>query len=162
MNARETTGRSARRAAAVGCLLLAAGAAAPLAAQGDFRLPGLNGGALTTGDLRQGTTIVVVWASWSPRGHDVTDRVSRIARTWSGSARVVTVNFQEDAATVQKFLAGRSLGAPVYLDTEGTFSKKYSVTALPGLIVFKDGQPAYRGRLPEDPDSLIRQVVGSR
>jgi hypothetical protein len=34
------------------------------------------------------------------------------------------------------------------------------VTNLPGLLVFKDGEAAYRGKLPDDPDQVISQILG--
>ena len=128
--------------------------AAPVAAQG-IRLSGLRGEHLTEGDMAQGMTIVIIWASWSPRSRDIVDRVNPIAQRWGGKARVLTVNFQEDRQAVDSFLAGKSLNAPVFLDADGLFSKKYAVATLPGLLILKDGQVAFRGKLPDDPDRVI-------
>lgn len=145
-------------AAALG-LLLCAALALPAPAQ-DVRLPGLRGGQLTEGDLAQGATVVVVWASWSPRGKDVVARVNAIQGRWGNRARVVTVNFQEDRGTVDGFLAGKNLAVPVFLDTDGTFSKKHAVTTLPGLLVIRDGNVAYRGKLPDDPNQILAETLG--
>jgi thiol-disulfide isomerase/thioredoxin len=153
--------RTPRRCAAVClavCLALAA-FAAPAAAQGGVRLDGLAGGQLTDGDLASGATIVVVWASWSPRSRDIVGRVNPIAQRWGGRARVVTVNFQEDRGAIQGFLSGKGLSAPVFLDPDGAFSKKYAVATLPGLLVVKDGNVAYRGKLPDDPDKVIAELL---
>jgi len=133
--------------------------AAPLAAQ-EIRLQGLGGERLVESDLARGTTIVVVWASWSPRSRDIAARVSPLAQRWGGQARVVTVNFQEDRAAVEGFLAGKNLGATVFLDPEGAFSKKYAMATLPGLLIIKDGQVVYRGKLPDDPDRVIGEFLG--
>lgn len=142
-------------------LLLAAAllAAVPAAAQG-LRLPGLSGGSLAEGELSRGSTIIVVWASWSPRGRDIVPRVNAIASRWGGKARVITVNFQEDRETVESFLAGKGLAVPVYLDTDGAFSRKNAVTNLPGLLVIKDGETAYRAQLPDDPDAVLAEILG--
>lgn len=163
MNRPQTLSPNPRRlrrwtAAALG-LLLAAALAFPAPAQ-DVRLPGLRGGQLTEGDLAQGATVVVVWASWSPRGKDIVARVNAIQGRWGGRARVVTVNFQEDRGTVDGFLAGKNLSVPVYLDTDGTFSKKHAVTTLPGLLVIRDGNVAYRGKLPDNPDQILTETLG--
>ena len=131
----------------------------PTAAQ-DLRLPGLTGGSLSEAELNRGTTVIVVWASWSPRGRDVVPRVNALSRTWGNRARVITVNFQEDRETVEGFLAGKGLAVPVYLDADGAFSKKNAVTNLPGLLVIKDGETAFRGKLPDDPDSVLREILG--
>lgn len=136
---------------------IALSGATPAAAQ-NLTLSGLQGDQLRESDLAQGATVVVVWASWSPRGRDIDARVAAIANRWSSRARVVAVNFQEDEATVRQYLNGKRFGAPVYLDLDGAFAKKYAVTNLPGLVVFKDGSAAYRNRLPEDPDSVLGSI----
>lgn len=135
--------------------------APPVSGQGrGFTLEGLAGGQIQQKDLDQGAVIVVVWASWSPRGRDIVPRVDSIADRWGSQARVIMVNFQEDTATVESFLKGKRPKAQVYLDRDGAFSKKYSVTHLPGLLIFKDGVTAFSGKLPPDPDSLIGQTLG--
>ncbi|MFP5287091.1 MAG: TlpA family protein disulfide reductase, partial [Thermoanaerobaculia bacterium] len=118
-----------------------------------------GGESLSDADLARGATIVVVWASWSPRSRDIAGRVAPLVSRWSGRARVVTVNFQEDRQAVSGFLAGKALGAPVCLDPDGAFSKKYNVATLPGLLVVKDGQVAYRGKLPDDPDRVLADLL---
>jgi len=125
-----------------------------------FSLEGLSGGQVQQKDLNQGAVIVVVWASWSPRGRDIVPRTDKIVDRWGGQARVIMVNFQEDRAAVESFLRGGKPKAPIYLDRDGAFSKKYSVTHLPGLLIFKDGVTAFSGKLPPDPDSLISQTLG--
>ncbi len=141
----------------LGVFLLLAGAS--LEAQGGWRLSGIGGESLSDADLGQGTTVVVVWASWSPKSRDIVDRVNQIAERWSGKARVVTVSFQEERAAVAGFVAGKGLRTPVFLDPDGAFSRKFSIATLPGLLVIKDGQVAFRGKLPEDPDAVIAQQV---
>jgi thiol-disulfide isomerase/thioredoxin len=150
-----------RRATALTFAVLVA-LAMPIAAQPgqNIRLQGLGGEQLGEADLARGTTIVVVWASWSPRSRDIVARVNPIAARWGGQARVVTVNFQEERAAVETFLAGKGLGTTVFLDPDGAFSKKYSIATLPGLLIFKDGQVAFRGKLPDDPDRVIGEVMG--
>jgi len=118
----------------------------------------VGGGRLTDADLGHGTAIVVVWASWSPRSRGIGERVGALASRWGGRARVVTVNFQEDGAVVERFV-GKGLGAPVCLDPEGNFSRNYEIATLPGLVVLKDGQVVYSGKLPDDPDSVIAPAV---
>ena len=145
--------------AAVLCVAMLAALASPLAAQ-NIRLQGLGGEQLAEADLVSGTTIVVLWASWSPRSRDIAARVHPLASRWGGRARVVTVNFQEDRAAVEKFLAGKDFGATVFLDPDGSFSKKYGLATLPGLLIIKDGQVVYRGKLPEDPDRVIGEFLG--
>jgi thiol-disulfide isomerase/thioredoxin len=139
--------------------LLVYTAAASVQAQ-EVRLQGLQGERLGDSDLAQGTTIVVFWTSWSPHSRDIVARVNPLAQRWGGRARVVTVNFQEDRQTVEGFLSGKGLGSPVFLDTDGAFSRKYAVATLPGLLIIRDGQVVYKGRLPDDPDRVIADFLG--
>jgi len=128
-------------------------------ATGDVRLPGLRGGQLTSADLAQGNVVVVVWASWSPRCRDIVARANAIDAKWKDKARVVTVNFQEDAAKVEDFLRGQSLRTPVFLDSDGAYSKAMAVTSLPGLVIYHGGEVAYQGKLPADSDTLIERSL---
>jgi len=139
-------------------LALLAGLARFASAQ-EVSLECLGGARLNEADLARGTTIVVVWASWSPRSRDIVERVNPLASRWNGRARVVTVDFQEDRQTIDGFLRGKNLSAPVCFDPDGAFSRKYNVATLPGLLVVKDGQVAYPGNLPEDADRVIADLL---
>ena len=142
-------------------LLIHAVAAVPLGAQGrQFQLEGLNGGSLSAADLGRGVIIAVVFAGWSPRGKNVVNQTNQIHDRWGSQAKVIMVDFQEERADVEAFLAGQNPKAPVYLDKDGSFSKRYSVTHLPGLLILKDGNAAFSGRLTRDSDSVISQTLG--
>src|SRR3978361_1004549 len=98
-------------------LVLFAGLARTSGAQ-EISLSCLGGEHLSEGDMSRGVNIVVVWASWSPLSRDLVQRVNPIVSRWKGTARVMTVNFQEDRQAVDGFLAGKSFGAPVCLDPD--------------------------------------------
>ncbi len=72
----------------------------------------------------------------------------------------MTVNFQEKRPDIERVLAGKKLASPIYLDSDGAFSKKNAVTTLPGLLIYKGGRLAHRGRLPDDADALIGRILG--
>jgi thiol-disulfide isomerase/thioredoxin len=139
-------------------LVLLAGSARFSGAQ-EVSLSCLGGEHLSESDMSRGVNIVVVWASWSPRSRDIVQRVNPIASRWKGSARVATVNFQEERKVVEGFLAGKSLGAPVCLDPDGLFSHRYNVANLPGLLVVKDGKILFQGKLPDDPERVIAELL---
>src|SRR5262249_2048569 len=130
--------------------LVAGGVGARLSAQADWRLVGLDGGALTPADVAHGAHVLVVWAGWSPRCKDVVERSNAIVGTYGGRAKVSLVDFQEEAADVKSFLGGKGARAAVYLDSDGSFSKQHHVASLPGLVVYKDGAVAFAGRLGDD------------
>jgi thiol-disulfide isomerase/thioredoxin len=135
-------------------------AALPLDAQsGVLRLRGLQGETLTDADLARGTTIVVVWASWSPRCRNLAQRMPAVQAAAAGKGRVVTVNFEEQPDAARAFLANGDLGAPVYLDSDGAFARRYAISTLPGLLVLKDGEVAFRGKLPESPAGVIADAL---
>lgn len=118
--------------------------------ESELTLHGLDGSKLHESELLKRTTLVVVWASWSPHCRNISEQVAALSREWGGKARIVTLDFEEEPRTVRAFLAKKPIHAPVFLDADGAFSKKYGVTGLPGLVVFKDGRAVYRGRYPDD------------
>lgn len=139
-------------------------AQSPPAAADRTTLTGLDGGQLTETELDEGVTILVVWATWSPRCRDVASRIEALAKTWEATARVASVVFQEEPQAIRRFLEVRALDgvettAPVFIDTSGAFSKKHAVTTLPFLLVFDAGAAAYRGKLPADPDPVIERAL---
>jgi thiol-disulfide isomerase/thioredoxin len=153
---------SRRMAKAILIAALAIPILVPLASWAEdvnLNLSCLDGTRLVDADLGRGTTVVVVWASWSPRSRDIAERVAALASRWGRRARIATVDFQEDRQAVEHFLAGKSLGAPVCLDPDGAFSRKYNVATLPGLVVIKDGQVAHRGKLSDDADQVLAGLL---
>jgi thiol-disulfide isomerase/thioredoxin len=133
----------------------------PLVAQGkQFQLQGLKGGSVGASDLGKGVYIAIVFASWSPRGRDVVQRANQINEKWGDQAKVIMVDFQEDKGEVEAFLSGQSPTVPVYLDRDGSFSKRYSVTHLPGLLILQDGKAVFSGRLTRDSNAVISQTLG--
>jgi thiol-disulfide isomerase/thioredoxin len=145
---------------AVLALALLAPAAPARAQGGGSALPGLEGGSLTEAELLEGgTTIVIFWASWSPRCRDIFERSDAIAADWKGRARVVTVNFQEELPEIRAFLRGQTVKVPVYRDPDGRFAKKHSVTTLPSMLIYREGRIVFEGGLPSDTHRVIADAV---
>ncbi len=122
-------------------------------------LPGLDRAPLTEADLEHGTTLLVVWATWSPRCRGVAARIDRLAEVWGGAARVASVVFQEDAESIRETVGRSGLDAAVYLDLSGDFSRRHAVTTLPMLLIFRDGELAFRGKLAASPDAVIERIL---
>jgi thiol-disulfide isomerase/thioredoxin len=139
------------------CGLLGGGAS--LGAQEAWSLPGLEGGALRSSDVASGATVMILFAGWSPHCRDIVARTNAIQQRWGGRARVVLVDFQEEPGEVSGFLAGKGARAPVYLDADGTFAKQHRVTTLPGLVVYRDGEVVFQGKLPDDPQAELARVL---
>jgi thiol-disulfide isomerase/thioredoxin len=139
---------------------LAGGSPAPTGAQQQaLRLPGLSGGELTEADLGRGSSVLVLYAGWSPRCRDVVDRANALHQEWGNSARVAMINFQESPEEVRAFLRDKSPRSPVYLDRDGAFAKKHSVTQLPFVLVFRDGEVKARGRLDDGAGGLVGNAL---
>jgi thiol-disulfide isomerase/thioredoxin len=130
-----------------------------VAAADTLRLRGLSGGELSESELAQRDTVIVIWASWSPRCRDIAARVNRLEKQWGERARIMTVNFQEEEGDVRAFLNATPLDVAVYLDERGEFAKKHSITYLPGLLVYRQGTLRYKGRYPEDIDSVLSETL---
>ncbi len=142
--------------------LLVAGSALlgrPALAQQGGSLPGYGGGQLSATDLAQGTHIIVVWASWSPRCRDIAPRVNDLAQKLSALGKVETVNFQEETAAIADFVRQNPINAPIFLDRDGEFSKGHAVTTLPGLIVIRQGEVLFQGRLAAEAEPQIRDLL---
>ena len=144
---------------AVGVALVLALTGAWVSLGESLTLPGLRGGELTEAELSSGKLVVVLWASWSPRGRDVASRVNELAASLEGKARVVAVNFQEDRATAEGFVAEHPFRVPVYLDQEGSLARRYRLTQLPGLLVLSDGESKFAGALPADPARTVLDAL---
>lgn len=151
--------RRALAAVAASSLLVLAFPPRGAAAPAQFTLQGLGGDVLESRSLAHGVTIVVIWASWSPRCRDLGERVNPLVERWAAKARVVTVNFQEDREAAASFARQQALEVPVYLDADGEFAKGYGVTNLPGLLVLKDGQPVYSGRFTQESDQVLAESI---
>jgi hypothetical protein len=135
-------------------LLLVVGLSAGAGAQPSWELRGLQGGSLSSADVASGTTVMVVFAGWSPKCGDVVERTNALVQQMGGRARVVMVDFQEEPADVAAFLEGKGALARVYLDRDGAFSKQHRVMTLPGMVVYRDGAVVHQGKL-ENPDAVL-------
>lgn len=131
----------------------------PPASAQHLPLSGMEGEVLTQEALEHGTTLLVVWASWSPRCRDVVPRINRLAARWSERANVGSVVFQQEPERIVEWLEPEPLDVPVYLDRSGKFSKHYEVTTLPMLLIFKQGEVAFRGSLSGNPDPVIQRIL---
>lgn len=115
-------------------------------------------GSAVEADAAYDNALFVVFSTWSPKCAGIVPKVNQIQADWGERARVFLVNFQEDAATVEGFLAGRSLDVEVLLDPDASFSKNHKITYLPSLLAVKDGSPAFRGKLPTDINPVLDPI----
>lgn len=149
--------RICRRASSV-LIFLAAMSSMLTAQDRGLRLEGLDTGEFREAQLAGGDTIIVYWASWSPKCQDIVERVNALASRWSQDARILMVDFKEEPSEARRFLEGKAPKVPVYLDRSGAFAKKHGVTTLPSLLLFRSGKKLYGGALPADAERLIEKT----
>ena len=99
----------------------AIGRAAP-----DFRLTTLAGQPLRLSDLQGKTVLINFWATWCPPcRQEMPEIVSAYARYRDRGFAVVSVDEQEDAGTVSKWVTEFGMQFPVVLDTSGQVGRAF-------------------------------------
>jgi thiol-disulfide isomerase/thioredoxin len=85
------------------------------------------------------------WASWCGPCMQAMPQVDEVVREFeSKKVKLITVNMQEDVATVQGALERLKLDSVVALDIDGATAEKYQVTAIPQtVIVDADGKVSH-------------------
>ncbi|MCB0022998.1 MAG: TlpA family protein disulfide reductase [Caldilinea sp.] len=121
----------------------------------DFTLPTLNGGTLSLSDLRGEWVVLNFWATWCAPCVKEMPYLSTVAET--RDVHVVGVNFNEDAATVRKFVADHAIDFPILLDPDDITLLVYGVRGLPRtFVIAPDGTIAHSVIGQLDPDRFDR------
>jgi peroxiredoxin len=135
----------------------------------EISLASLQGQAMTLSGLRGQPVLVNFFATWcgpcrSEMGY--LQSVHEDAAFQQAGFKLLEVNIQEDAATVQKFLADTGLDLTVLLDTDAIAARAYNVSGIPasffidrnGIIQkVKIGAYASLDALERDVQALISQ-----
>ncbi len=108
----------------------------------DFTLSTLDGKTLTLSDLRGEWVVLNFWATWCPPCVEEMPYLSRVAAT--RAVHVLGVNFNEDAATVEQFVADHAIPFPILLQPDDITLLVYGVRGLPRTVVIApDGTIAH-------------------
>ncbi|MDF1535345.1 MAG: redoxin domain-containing protein [bacterium] len=100
----------------------------------------------------EGLTVVVFWATWSPRSAKALELWQRFGARYDGhGVQVITVNADnqdmgpEDEIRIRDYLAGNSLSLPVIMDARLELFNEIGVVVFPTTMFFKpDGTLDYR------------------
>ncbi len=111
----------------------AIGSAAP-----DFKLTPLDGGTVTLSQFRGSPVLLELSATWCPDCKDTAPRLQALHETYTDLV-VLSVDSEEDAATVRAFADEYGLTYPIALDSDGAVSGLYQIWAIPTLF-FIDGE----------------------
>ena len=129
----------------------------------EIELATLDGGVFVLSEHR-GENIVMLdfWATWCGPCRSSMPAVASVAEEFSDKGVVLyTVNQNESAAEVQRFLDSLGLDVNVAMDTAFQAARPYLVTGIPMLVIVgKDGivQAVHVGAGPGTKSSLRRQL----
>lgn len=127
-------GGGAKPAAGTGVLALDASrnhtgqpaSAEPGRAAPDFRLTTLDGKSVRLSDLQGKTVLVNFWATWcAPCRQEMPEIVKAYNANHARGFEVVSVDEQEDPATVKKWVDAFEMSFPVALDTSGQVGQTF-------------------------------------
>lgn len=128
----------------------------------DKDFPTLTGGKISYEEITSGDSIVFVWAGWCPSCRRQLDKLSQKA-PFLENINLFFVNLGEKLSTVKRFAKKRSLNSQIQekiiLDQESFFANKFSISAIPTYIFFKDGQ-AVRKSYFFDPQ-ILEDIYGN-
>ncbi len=116
----------------------AAALAAPHAnfAAPSFTLTSTTGDKVDLAALKGQVVVVNFWASWGPPCRAEMPALDQVYQAKKEAGlRVLAVNQQEDASSVQAFGQQLGLSFPLLLDTDGAVNVRYQVHALPSTFI---------------------------
>ena len=111
--------------------------------------------------VSQKNTILFIWATWCPGCRRELQRLSR-ERIFFEGIDVWYVDTGEKASAVTRYANAKKLSNSIrdriIIDKEGYIAQRFSVTAIPTYIFFKDGQPVFKAYFLND--EIIEKVFG--
>jgi cytochrome c biogenesis protein CcmG/thiol:disulfide interchange protein DsbE len=98
----------------------------------DFRLPTVGGGTLASSDLKGTPVLVNFWASWcDPCNMEAPDLEATWKQYQAKGVRVVGVDYEDQPADAQAFLAKYGITYPSVVDKGGELATKFGVRGVP-------------------------------
>lgn len=107
----------------------------------NFQLASLSGKPVALSDYRGQVILVNTWATWCQPCKAEMPAIQEFYQAHQNDGFVVlAINSQEDAATVQRFIAAQGFTFPVLLDIQATVLNQYQVRGLPtSFVIDRDG-----------------------
>ena len=110
-----------------------------------FSLHTLDGHVISSGDLRGHTTVINFWGIWCVHCVAEMPELAALARDYRGAhdVQILTINNDNDAAKVRRWMAEKQYDFPVLLD-DGWLAKSGVVTTFPTTwFIDRDGRLAW-------------------
>jgi cytochrome c biogenesis protein CcmG/thiol:disulfide interchange protein DsbE len=95
----------------------------------------LIGRPVSISDLRGKPAVVNFWASWCKPCREEAPQLRRLSRTLHGSARIVGVDYTDDAGSGRDFARRYGWDFPLLRDPNGTYGDRYQLNGLPATAV---------------------------
>jgi thiol-disulfide isomerase/thioredoxin len=116
----------------------------------------------TLAQLRGRPAVINFWASWCHPCEREAAELARFARRPAGGARLVGVDFLDDAARARDFIRKHGLTYPNLRDANGDAGRRYGVASLPVTFVLDTrGRISSTLRGPQTVETLNRAVISA-
>ena len=89
----------------------------------------------------------------------IRDSLAALVAVAGAQARAAVPSFDHAIVIVFENKEASDVLGSADAPTFNAMAKRYAVATLPGLLVIKDGRVAYRGKLPDDPDRVIVEIL---
>ena len=123
----------------------------------------LTGKPVTLADLRGEPALVNFWASWCGPCRKEAPELQRFSHTLHGNARLVGVDFTDDAGSARAFARQAGWSYPLLRDPNGTYGDRYHLNGLPATAVLDaKGRIVALLKGPQSVDTLQAALAGAR
>lgn len=121
----------------------------------DISLASTNGQHFDVNDYKGKVTVINFWATWCHPCREEIPSLNRLRKKMYGKPfQLISINYAENARTVEAFLRHFKVNYPVLLDMNGKVSAKWNVIAYPSTFVIgSDGRIHYGVNAAIDWDS---------
>lgn len=111
-------------------------------------------------DLHGRPAVIAFWASWCEPCHREAPALRVMQARLGGRARVVGVDWNDDAGSARAFIRRYRWRFPTLRDADGLAGDAYGITGLPMTILLdRDGRIAARLNGPQDAASIQRALA---
>jgi thiol-disulfide isomerase/thioredoxin len=108
-------------------------------------LPRLDGGRWRLDEARGRPVLLNFWATWCPPCRDELPSLELLAeRHTAEGLQVVTIDYREPPAAIQRFLDQWPMSLPILRDVDGEVARAWGVRVFPtSVLIGRDGRPRW-------------------
>ena len=129
----------------------------------DFRLPSLDGSAISPADYRGNVVVVDFWATWCGPCRLQAKVLEDLKAEVGDDVQFLAVDIGEDEQTVRNYAAKRPFPYPVLLDSKDSLSAPYKIYGLPTVMVVDPaGKVVFHQTGVTSLDELRKEVAAAK